>query len=139
MPEKEKPVVAAAVPKTLGACADKAYELRQCLSELKRKQEKEREQLEVNLKAIEEHLIATLPKSEANGVAGRKARVQIFTAAVPKVADWDKLYSHIKKTGSFDLLGRSLSKEAVWARWERKKSVPGVETFDVVKVSINKL
>lgn len=122
-------------PKALGACADKLFQLR----ELRLAKQKEAELIEAEEKALKEHLINTLPKSEANGVAGKVARVSIVTKPVPQVKDWDKFYAHVKKTGQFELMQRRLSDTAIKERWEAGKAVPGVESFNVVTVSINKV
>lgn len=122
-------------PKTLGACADKVYELR-----VKRlAAQKAVDAIEVEEKALKEHIINTLPKSETTGVAGKLARVTVVTKQVPQVKDWAEFYKHVKKTGDFDLMSRSLGKAAVEARWEAGKTVPGVEAFTAVSLSINKV
>lgn len=139
MVAKKNELTPAKPPKTMGACADKIYTLRQKISEKTKSLILELEQLELDLKALEEHIINNLPKSEASGVAGKLARVTITKTPVPRVQDWDSFYKHIKKTGEFDLLSRGISREAIRERWEAKKKVPGVGTFDVIKVSVNKL
>lgn len=123
------------VPKTLGACADLLYTTR----ERRLKLQKEAAELEAQEKTIKDHIINTLPKSEASGVAGKLARVTVTTKEVPSVKDWDKLYKYIKKTGEFDLFQRRLVNDAVQERWEAGKEIPGVERFTAVSVSINKL
>ena len=122
-------------PKALGACADKLYELRQKRLD----QQKVVDALEAEEKALKEHIINTLPKSEASGVAGKLARVTVVTKEVPQVKDWDAFYKHVKKTGEFELLGRRLTETAVRERWEAGKQVPGVEAFKAVSVSLNKV
>lgn len=122
-------------PKQLGQCADKLYQLR----ELRLSEQKKVDAIEAEEKALKEHIIQTLPKSEASGVAGKVARVSVITKIIPRVADWDKLYAHVKKTGAFELFQRRLSDSAVQERWEAGKQVPGVETFNAVSVSINKV
>jgi len=123
------------MPKSLGACADRLYSLR----EIRLAKQKEVDALAAEETALKEHIIQTLPKSEASGVAGKLARVSVVTKQVPQVQDWDEFYKHLKKTGSFELLGRGISKAAIQERWEEGKQVPGVEAFGVVTVSINKL
>jgi hypothetical protein len=91
------------------------------------------------IKAIEEHFIDSLAVGESSGVQGLAARVQITTSAVPVVEDWDKFYKHIRKTEEFDLLNRAVNREAVKERWEQKKRIPGVGTFNAKKVSCTKL
>jgi hypothetical protein len=122
-------------PKTLGACADRVYEMRQ----KRLAAQKVVDLTEAEEKALKEHIINTLPKSETTGVAGRLARVTVVTKQVPQVKDWDAFYKHVKKTGDFDLFQRSITKAAVEARWDAGKKVPGVEAFTVVSLSINKV
>ena len=122
-------------PKALGACADRLFTLR----EQRLNAQKEVDKLASEESAIKEHIINTLPKSEASGVAGKLARVTVVTKQVPQVKDWDKFYAHVKKTGQFELLQRRLTDAAIKERWEAGKQVPGVESFNAVTVSINKL
>lgn len=122
-------------PKTLGACADKLFELRnkrlagQTLVD----------EVEAEEKALKVHIIDNLPKSEASGVAGKLARVTVVSREIPQVKDWDKFYKYVKKTGYFDLLQRRLTDAAIKERWECGEEVPGVEHFKVTSVSINKV
>ena len=127
------------IPKDLAVCADRCYELRALIADRKKAMEAELADLVNEFKVLQEHLINTLPKSQSTGVSGVLATAKITTDQVPTVEDWDKLYAFIKKTGSFDLLGRSLSATAVKERWDAKKAVPGVGTFNVVKLSLVKV
>lgn len=122
-------------PKALGACADKLYELRNKRLVM----QKEVDAIEAEEKAYKEHIINTLPKSEASGVAGKFARVTVVKKTIPQVEDWDLFYKHVKKTGQFDLMQRRLTNAAIEERWEAGKEVPGVKHFDVLSVSINKV
>jgi len=122
-------------PKTLGACADRIYELR-----AKRlTAQKEVDAIEAEEKALKEHIINTLPKSETTGVAGKLARVTVVTKQVPQVKDWEAFWKSFNKKTDTDLLQRSLSKAAVEARWEAGKKIAGVEAFTAVTLSINKV
>ena len=60
------------------------------------------DEVEAEEKALKEHIIQTLPKSEASGVAGKVARVTVVTKDVPQVKDWDAFYKYVSKTKSFD-------------------------------------
>ena len=122
-------------PKTMGACADKLYILKQ----ERLKQQKVVDALKEEEEALKEHIIQTLPKSESTGVAGKLARVTVVPKVVPQVKDYDKLYAHILKTKSFDLLQRRLNDTAIKARWDENKQVPGVEPFTTSTVSLNKV
>lgn len=121
-------------PKTIGACADRLYELRQKRLE----QQKVVDALEEEEKALKEHIIQTLPKSDSTGAAGKVARVSVVPKIVAQVKDWDKFYAYVAKTKSFDLLQRRLNDKAIQARWEEKKAVAGVEPFQTVTVSCTK-
>ncbi len=122
-------------PKALGACADKLFELRnKRLAEQKKVDEIAAEET-----ALKNHIIENLPKSEASGVAGKLARVTVVTKQVPQVKDWDAFYKYVKKTGSFDLMQKRLTDAAIKERWEAGKEVPGIEHFNAVSVSINKV
>jgi hypothetical protein len=124
-----------AFPKAIGACADMVYKLR----EERKAAQKEVDKIEEREKALKEHIINNLPKSQTTGVAGKFARVTVVTKEVPQVKDWDAFYKHLKKTGEFDLLGRSIGRAAIEARWDAGKKVPGVEAFTAVTLSINKV
>ena len=122
-------------PKTLGACADRVYQLR----EKRYAAQKTVDLIQAEETALKEHLINTLPKSEATGAAGKLARVTSVTKDVPQVEDWDLFYKYVKRTGEFDLLQRRLATTAVEARLDVKKKVPGVKLFRAVTLSITKV
>lgn len=122
-------------PKQLGACADRLYQLRQKRLEM----QKEVDKVAAEESALKNHIIENLPKSEASGVAGKLARVTVVTKQIPQVKDWDAFYKYVKKTGSFDLMQKRLTDAAIKERWEAGKEIPGVEHFNAVSVSINKV
>lgn len=122
-------------PKSLAACADLLYKTREERLRLA-KAVKELDEYET---ALEEHLIDKLPVSDATGVAGKIARVQIIPKVVPTVKDWDALWKYIFKTKATEFLQRRISVDAVTERWEAGKEVPGVERFNAKKVSVTKV
>ncbi len=122
-------------PKTMGSCADRLYELRQKRLEM----QKEVDAVAAEETALKNYIIETLPKSEASGVAGKLARVTVVTKTIPQVKDWDAFYKYVKKTGQFDLMQRRITDSAIKERWEAGKEIPGVEHFNAVSVSINKV
>lgn len=124
----------AKIPKTLGACADLLYKLREEKSALSKKVKK----LESEINEIKEYVIKTLPKSKAEGVTGKVANIQVKTKDVPHVVDWEKLRKHITRTKNWDLLTRSVAAAAVKERWDAGKKVPGIDPYTVTKVSITK-
>lgn len=122
------------LPATLGACADRLHEIKALRAELK----KQDDVLDRERKDIEAKLIDELPKSDAQGVVGHVARAKIITQTTATVKDWPKLWAHISRTKSWDLLQKRIASSAVKERWEAGKQVPGVDTFKVVKVSLTK-
>ena len=123
------------LPKTLAAAADALYQVRAKRLEAA----KGVEELQAEETALKNYLIENLPKSDASGVAGKLCRVSIVTKVKPRVEDWDAFYKYVGRTKSYDLLQRRLAEKAVEERWDAKKQVPGVGTFNVVDVSIGKV
>lgn len=123
------------LPRTPAAMADRLYKLK----ELKREAQAKVDAIDEERKAIEAHLINTLPKDEASGIQGKLARVSLIIKDVPQVEDWDKLRKYIVKTGSWDLLQKRVSSQAVELRWDDDKQVPGVTAFPKVTISLNKV
>lgn len=135
-------------PRTLAMAADKLYETRQKRLAM----QKEVDAMQEQETALKMHLLENLPKDAASGVAGKLARVTATSKEVPRVEDWNKVYAHIvaeytshkrKKDGledgAFSLLGRTIGKKAVEEAWNAGKTVPGVGTFTVNDISINKV
>lgn len=135
-------------PKTLGLAADALFDTRQKRLALA----KEVERLQELETAYKNHLIDNLPKSDANGVAGKVCRVSVVKKDVPRAEDWSKIYAnivadyqkHAKKKdgmqdGAFALLQRRLGEGAVKEAWDAGKVVDGVGKFTVVDLSVNKI
>lgn len=122
-------------PKTMGACADKVYELRNKRLE----QQKIVDAIEDEEKALKKHIIENLPKSEATGAAGKIARVSVISFEVPQVKDWEAFWKAFNKKTDTDLLQRSVNKAAINERLEAGKKVPGVEIYKDLKLSITKV
>jgi hypothetical protein len=119
----------------MGACADKLYTLRNTRLTM----QKAVDAVDAEERALKQHIIDNLPKSEASGVSGKLARVTVVVKQVPQVKDWEAFWKGFLKSRDFDMMGKVLNKAAVEARWEAGKKVPGVEPFNVVTVSINKV
>jgi hypothetical protein len=126
---------AKAVPAKLGAAVDLLFTTRQKRLVVQQTI-KEMEDLE---KRIKDHLINTLPKSDASGVAGKLARAAITSKKVPTVKDWDSLYAYIKQNDAWELLQRRVNNTAVDDRWDAGDDIPGVEAFVAVNVSVTKI
>lgn len=122
-------------PKTLGACADLLFELRN----KRLAGQKAVDAVEADEKALKAHIIDTLPKSKASGIAGKLARVTVVTKVVPQIKNWDEFTNYVQATSQFDLMQHRLTASAIEERWENGVDIPGVERFNVVSVSINKV
>lgn len=123
------------IPKTIGACADLLYQTRQKRLDA----QKVVDALQAEETALKNHIIDTLPKSEATGAAGKLCRVSVVKKEAPQVEDWDKFYAYVKKTGQFDLMQKRLADSAIKERWNDGKKIPGVKVNSYVTVSINKI
>jgi hypothetical protein len=122
-----------------GAAADCLYDIRQLGKQLGAITAPFDDLLLPSAKATEEHFIQKLAVGESSGTQGFKARVQVTESIVPTVENWGKFYTHIKKTGEFELLNRAPNRLAITERWDAKKRVPGVGKFHQKKVSVTKL
>lgn len=126
------------IPKTMGACADKLYKLREKRYELGR----QIKEIEAEEAEIKDYIIKNLSKQEAEGVSGKIANVRIKTEDIPVVEDWEAFYKYIVKTKSFDMLQKRINTKAVRERIEDKKdftSKAGVGSFKTISVSITKI
>jgi len=123
------------IPAKLGAVADLLFTTREQRLAL----DTQVEGLKKTERLLKDHLIDTLPKSEAEGIVGKLIRATIIRKNVAQVKDWGAFYAHVRKTGEFDLMQKRVGDVAVKERWEAGKEVPGVEAFTVVDVSLTKL
>lgn len=127
-----------AIPKTMGACADKLYKLREKRYELSR----QIKEIEAEEAEIKDYIINNLSKQESAGISGKIANVRVKTENVPVVEDWEAFYKYVSRTKSFDMLQRRINTKAVRERIEDKKdfaSKAGIGSFTTVSVSITKL
>lgn len=123
------------LPKTVGAAADRLYELKGAKSALA----KQVEAIEEEQTALKNFIIEKLPKSEALGVSGKLARVTVVTKSVPQIESWEDFWGKFNKKTDTDMLSRAINKTAVQARLDAGKKVPGVKMFSVVSLSLNKV
>lgn len=126
------------IPKSLAAAADMYYMVRERRLAMEREAEKEKD-FEA---ALKEHLINNIPKSDATGISGKVCRVSVQTKSIPQVSDWAKFYDHVAKNkskGGFALLNKAVNAKAVKEIWDAGKTIPGVEAFNAVVLSVNKV
>jgi hypothetical protein len=123
------------IPKKLAEVADLYYATRMRRLAM----EKEAELEKADESALREYIINNLPKSQAGGIAGKKARVEIKKRNVPRIEDERKFYRYAHRKGNEDLVKETMVQSAVQARWEAGKAVPGIEAFTIVSLSLHKL
>lgn len=141
----------AAFPASMGALADAFYTKRHERLALQKKQEAELDAVKADENALREFIINEVPKSDQGGLLGAIAKAEIVKKDAYKAADWHKVYGKIvalwnehlkKKTGqedaAFALLQKRLGDGAVKEMWEAGQTVPGVEKYQVIDVSITK-
>jgi hypothetical protein len=122
------------IPKTLAGAADALYTTRAdrlaAQNQIKPLTEFE--------KLLREHIIENLPKSQANGISGKVAKAEIVKRDVPQITDEAKFLAYAKKKGNEDLVKIVPNMEAIQARWDNNKVVPGVGTYTIITVSSTK-
>lgn len=123
-------------PKSLALCADKYYQLRQKRLEM----QKAVDEVAAEERAYKQHLIDNVPKSEATGVQGKVARATIVVKEEPQCVDQDAFRKYLNRTKRFDLATKLRPyAPAIRDLWEEGKDIPGIEKFNVVTVSLNKV
>jgi hypothetical protein len=126
------------IPKSLAAAADLYYSKREERLAL----ERQAAAIQAEETLLKNHLIDNIPKSDATGIAGKLVRVSVTSKVVPQVKDWDKFYEYVAKNrskGGFALMNKTVNSKAVAEIWAANKTVPGVEGFNALGLSVNKL
>jgi hypothetical protein len=125
-----------AFPKSLGACADLLFDLRQKRLDL--------DKLATAAKAEEtklvEHIINSMDKN-STGAAGKHHAVRVVTKQKPQLDNekLDEFYKYVAKNKRWDMLQKRLSEQAIMDTIEAGKQVPGVKMFTAVTVSLTKI
>jgi hypothetical protein len=122
------------LPKTLGACVDMLYKMREerlahqkLVDEAKGKEE-----------AIKQHILHNLAKQGGEKFGGKVATATISRRICAEVQDWDALHAWVAKTNSWDMLQKRVNDTAFRARLEENVVVPGVEPYEVVSINLAK-
>ena len=123
-------------PKSLGACADLLFDLKQ----ERLAADKVAAELKARETALIDHIIEKLPKGDA-GAIGKHHKVVVGTKDVPQVAadQWEVFYKYVAKNKAWDMLQKRLGTEAIKARLDAGKVIPGVKMFKAVTVSLTKV
>lgn len=122
-------------PSKLGACVDLAYTLRAERLEI----EKQADEVKAKETALKDHIIATFSKADIDGAKGKVASASISRSVKGNVKDWPGVYKYIEKNDAWDLMERRLNNKAYRDRLEAGEAIPGVESFDVVTLSLTKI
>ena len=123
------------MPPSIGLCADLYAEVR----EIRLAMQKHVDAVKSRESEVREHIIANLSKSDDTGAAGKKYRAQIVMKDTPRLKDWDAFTEFVAKAKRFDLMQKRLSDKAVKDVWDSGETVPGVEAFKAIDVSITKI
>lgn len=121
-------------PKTNGGLADRLYTLRQARIELERQAGK----MEEEEKALKKWIIDVFTRDGLTAAKGKFGSASTQEVEVPVYEDDVKFYAYLKRTGDFHLLQRRLNDTAIREMWAKKKVVPGIGSFKITKVSVNK-
>jgi hypothetical protein len=125
-------------PKTLAAAADRLWTVR----EERYKADKEAAALKAEESFLKDHLINSLPKSDAKGISGKLCRVTVNSKTTYQAKNWDKVWAYCVKNakkGGFAILQKRLSTDAVGEVFKKGGKIDGIEPFKYVDLSINKV
>jgi len=122
-----------ALPKTIPGLIDRFFKVRtERLAEMKKIEHLGKEESACRT-AIQE----AMNSKKLTAAGGKLGKVEVKKKRIVQVEDWDKFYSYIKKTNSFDLLGRSTKAPAVFERIDDGKKIPGIITEHVNVLSMS--
>ena len=123
-------------PKSMGACADLYYDLRQ----ERLAADRAAAELKAEETRLANHIIDNLSK-DTTGAAGKHHRVQVIVKRKLRVVPekWEDFFKYVSKNRAWDMLQKRISEDAVAARLDKGKAVPGVEPFNAVTVSLTKV
>lgn len=90
--------------------------------------------------ALKEVLIQDFSKAELQEVKTALGVVKLVTKIIYQPdkdsGGWEKIWAYILKTKAFDLLEKRLHQGACKARYEDKKPIPGVKTFNAISIKL---
>lgn len=122
-------------PKSLGECIDKMYALR--TERLNAQKLVDAMKAEEGL--YEEHILTTFTKVALNGAKGNVATAGVKHSTVYNITDWDAFLADVKKKKAWDCLQKRLSTTAVAARFDNNKALAGIEIFQKISLTLNKV
>lgn len=132
---KPQPKGKVKIPKSLPAVVDRYDEVRETRLKIQKQADVFKEEEGV----LRDHLINNISKSDAAGVTGKLKRVNVVTQDIPRVEDEKKFLAYANKKGNEDLVKIVPNIEAIQARMDDGKKIPGIGTFTIVKLSLKKI
>jgi len=127
-------VLARPLPETLGECVDLLYVTRQTRLDLEHQAQK----FQSRETALREHIIEKFSKADIEGARGKVATCSVNHATVAQVTDWAAFMEYVGRERAFDLVQRRVNDTAYRSRLDERVSVPGLEPFKVLKLSVQK-
>jgi hypothetical protein len=132
---KQEYQLGAPLPGSIGLCADLFAEVR----DLRLAMQKLVDEVKARESEIRDHIIDNLSKSDDTGAAGKRYRAQVVRKVKPALKDWIAFTEFVAMEQRFDLLQKRMNERAVLDMLEEGQSVPGIERFNAVDVSITKI
>ena len=126
------------IPKTEAQVADRWITLMDKRLAL----QKEVNAIEEEEKFLKAHIIDTLPRSRATGIAGKLVQVNIVDKVRGEIADYDAFCEYVaknRKKGTFALLNRTLNTKSLSEYWAVGKEVPGVSQVPYKSLSFTRI
>lgn len=122
-------------PQSLGSKIDEMFELR----ERKRELNSELKDIEAEMRALEQDIIAELDAQDLRFSGGTRARATISESEVPTVTDWDAFYQYVIENEAPYLFERRVA-AAAWRELQQAgEAVPGTEPFTKRSLSLRKV
>lgn len=121
-------------PENIGECADLLHAVKS--DRLAR--QRECDEVARYEAGLNEHIVSQLSKSDLTGASGQTHTVRVVTKEKPRVNDWPAFFAEVARLGRFDMLQKRVSDTAVLDTLANGVKLPGVETFNLVSVSLTK-
>ena len=118
----------------IGGAIDLLYSTRQQRLNI----EKDVKALKSDELVLRTHIIRELEKIGLDGGKGKEATAAVVYEEVPNVTDWDAVWDYIHNNHADDLVQRRISVTAIRDRWSNGETVPGVDKFASVDLSLTK-
>lgn len=118
----------------LGTLLDKLWAKRWELTKAKSAAKK----LEKEFNMLQEQVFRDFKKADIEGAFGKDCRAKINPREVPTIKDWKAFTAYLIRTRGTDLIQKRINREAWLERLAQGKKVPGVESFQVLKLSLTK-